>query len=291
MSAASRSIYLCGHSLGLLPLAARDIVNEELDEWARLAVAGHEHARRPWVPYHENLTAGLAALTGALADEVVAMNSLTVNLHLMLASFYRPAGQAHAHPDRGGRILLRPPRGRLADRLARARPRERPHRAGASRGRGAAARGAYRSVPRAPRRGDRAGAVARGAVPHRPGLRSRAHRAGRAPPRLHRRIRPGAFGRQHCRWRCTGRMRTSPCGAATSTSTPARARSAAASCTSAIRRRSRARATAARCPARGSPAGGATRSRRAFSWSRSFAPPPAPPPGRSAIRRSWRRRR
>jgi kynureninase len=86
-------VYLCGHSLGLLPLAARDIVNEELDEWARLAVEGHEHARRPWVPYHENLTAGLVALTGGLADEVVAMNSLTVNLHLMLASFYRPVGQ------------------------------------------------------------------------------------------------------------------------------------------------------------------------------------------------------
>jgi kynureninase len=86
-------VYLCGHSLGLLPLAARDIVNEELDEWARLAVAGHQHARRPWVPYHENLTAGLAALTGSTAGEVVAMNSLTVNLHLMLASFYRPVGQ------------------------------------------------------------------------------------------------------------------------------------------------------------------------------------------------------
>ena len=85
-------IYLCGHSLGLLPLAARDIVNAELDDWARLAVLGHEQARRPWVPYHENLTAGLAALTGAHPGEVVAMNSLTVNLHLMLASFYRPRG-------------------------------------------------------------------------------------------------------------------------------------------------------------------------------------------------------
>ena len=84
--------YLCGHSLGLLPLAARELVNEELDEWARLAVQAHEHGRRPWVPYHENLTAGLAALSGARPDEVVAMNSLTVNLHLMLASFYRPQG-------------------------------------------------------------------------------------------------------------------------------------------------------------------------------------------------------
>ena len=85
--------YLCGHSLGLLPLAARELVSEELDDWARLGVEGHEHARRPWIPYHENLTAGLAALTGAHPDEVVAMNSLTVNLHLMLASFYRPQGR------------------------------------------------------------------------------------------------------------------------------------------------------------------------------------------------------
>ena len=86
-------VYLCGHSLGLLPLAARELVLEELDEWSRLGVLGHEHARRPWVPYHENLTAGLAALSGAHPTEVVAMNSLTVNLHLMLASFYRPAGR------------------------------------------------------------------------------------------------------------------------------------------------------------------------------------------------------
>jgi kynureninase len=85
-------VYLCGHSLGLLPLAARDIVNEELDDWARLGVHGHELARRPWVPYHENLSAALAALSGAQPGEVVAMNSLTVNLHLMLASFYRPSG-------------------------------------------------------------------------------------------------------------------------------------------------------------------------------------------------------
>jgi kynureninase len=86
-------IYLCGHSLGLQPLAARELVIEELDEWAQRAVEGHEHARRPWVPYHENLRSGLALLTGANASEVVAMNSLTVNLHLMFASFYRPVGE------------------------------------------------------------------------------------------------------------------------------------------------------------------------------------------------------
>lgn len=83
-------VYLCGHSLGLQPLSARQLVNEELDDWANLAVRGHESARRPWIPYHELLTSGLATLAGALPGEVVAMNSLTVNLHLMLASFYRP---------------------------------------------------------------------------------------------------------------------------------------------------------------------------------------------------------
>ncbi|MGH8170826.1 MAG: kynureninase, partial [Steroidobacteraceae bacterium] len=85
-------IYLCGHSLGLMPLAARETVTEELDDWARLAVQGHEQARRPWIPYHENLCDGLAALTGSRAGEVVPMSSLTVNLHLMLAAFYRPSG-------------------------------------------------------------------------------------------------------------------------------------------------------------------------------------------------------
>ena len=87
------TLFLCGHSLGLMPLEARTLVQEELDDWARLAVLGHEHARRPWIPYHENLTPGLTHLTGARANEVIAMNSLTVNLHLMLASFFQPNGR------------------------------------------------------------------------------------------------------------------------------------------------------------------------------------------------------
>lgn len=92
-SRGQQQLYLCGHSLGLMPLEARRLVDQELDDWARLAVAGHESATRPWIPYHQNLAAGLAYLTGARPEEVVAMNSLTVNLHLMLASFYRPAGK------------------------------------------------------------------------------------------------------------------------------------------------------------------------------------------------------
>ncbi|MEP7246133.1 MAG: kynureninase [Gammaproteobacteria bacterium] len=86
-------LYFGGHSLGLPPLAARTRVNEELDDWAMHGVLGHEAARRPWIPYHENLTAGLQHLTGGRASEVIAMNSLTVNIHMMLASFYRPAGK------------------------------------------------------------------------------------------------------------------------------------------------------------------------------------------------------
>ncbi len=85
--------YLCGHSLGLMPRAARAAVIAELDDWARLGVEAHHDARRPWIDYADFAVEGLCALTGARPHEVVAMNSLTVNLHLMLASFYRPRGK------------------------------------------------------------------------------------------------------------------------------------------------------------------------------------------------------
>jgi kynureninase len=85
-----RLTYLCGHSLGLQPRTAADFVEQELADWRRLAVSGHERAARPWISYHERAAAPLAALAGANASEVVAMNSLTVNLHLMLVSFFRP---------------------------------------------------------------------------------------------------------------------------------------------------------------------------------------------------------
>lgn len=87
------SIYLCGNSLGLQPKKVKELVNEELDDWAGLGVEGHLHARHPWLPYHEFLTKSMAALAGANQSEVVVMNSLTVNLHLLMASFYRPAKQ------------------------------------------------------------------------------------------------------------------------------------------------------------------------------------------------------
>ncbi len=89
----TEAVYLCGHSLGLAPKRALAIVNEELDAWAQRGVEGHFTGQRPWLSYHEQVTRGLATLAGALPIEVVAMNSLTVNLHLLLTSFYRPSGR------------------------------------------------------------------------------------------------------------------------------------------------------------------------------------------------------
>jgi kynureninase len=83
-------IYLCGNSLGLQPQIAVDYVQHELDNWRDYAVDGHFHSDRPWASYHQLATDGFAELTGAQPDEVVAMNTLTVNLHILMASFYRP---------------------------------------------------------------------------------------------------------------------------------------------------------------------------------------------------------
>ncbi|MBL9140697.1 MAG: kynureninase, partial [Phycisphaerae bacterium] len=90
--AGTRAIYMCGNSLGLMPRDARTLINEELDDWSNLAVEAHVHGRRPWVHYHEQFRDIGARLVGARPGEVVMMNSLTVNVHLMMVSFYRPAG-------------------------------------------------------------------------------------------------------------------------------------------------------------------------------------------------------
>ena len=82
--------YFSGHSLGLMPKSARAAVDLELDEWARYAVEGHFHSTNPWYSYHERLTPPMARLVGAKESEVVCMNSLTTNLHLLFVSFYRP---------------------------------------------------------------------------------------------------------------------------------------------------------------------------------------------------------
>ena len=83
-------IYLAGNSLGLMPKSARKIVEQELDDWAKLAVDAHLGAATPWYTYHQTLREPLARIVGAQPNEVICMNSLTVNLHLMMATFYRP---------------------------------------------------------------------------------------------------------------------------------------------------------------------------------------------------------
>jgi kynureninase len=88
-------IYLCGHSLGLQPKTAASFIEQELQDWAKLGVEGHFHAANPWMPYHRQLTQHTAALVGAEPIEVVVMNSLTVNLHLMMASFYHPTAHRY----------------------------------------------------------------------------------------------------------------------------------------------------------------------------------------------------
>ena len=94
-----RLVYLCGHSLGLQPKSAGQYVEQELEDWQRWGVLGHHAAGRPWIEYHAQASAPLAGLAGALDSEVVAMNSLTVNLHLMMVSFFRP-------DQRRNRILI-----------------------------------------------------------------------------------------------------------------------------------------------------------------------------------------
>ena len=83
-------IYLCGNSLGLQPKTTRQYIEQELLDWEKLGVEGHFHARNPWMPYHEFLTQAMANVVGAKPEEVVVMNTLSVNLHLMMVSFYQP---------------------------------------------------------------------------------------------------------------------------------------------------------------------------------------------------------
>lgn len=83
-------IYFAGNSLGLMPKAAREVVDQELDDWAKLGVDAHLGAKTPWYTYHEPLREPTAKIVGAKPVEVICMNSLTVNLHLMMATFYQP---------------------------------------------------------------------------------------------------------------------------------------------------------------------------------------------------------
>ena len=86
-------VYLCGNSLGLQPKSTKNAIAQELEDWKNLGVEGHFHAKNPWLPYHEFLTNAMAKVVGAKPEEVVVMNTLTVNLHMMMISFYRPTAK------------------------------------------------------------------------------------------------------------------------------------------------------------------------------------------------------
>jgi len=86
-------LYFCGNSLGLQHESVKDAVEEVMASWKTLAVDGHFRGERPWMKYHEGLREGQAMLTGAEPIEIVTMNTLTVNLHLAMVSFYRPQGR------------------------------------------------------------------------------------------------------------------------------------------------------------------------------------------------------
>ena len=231
--------YLCGHSLGLMPREVPGCVGAELERWAELGVEGHfadapprrERARAGaspgpeagWLDYHERFSAPLAKLVGAQPDEVVAMNSLTVNLHLMLASFYRPTGAARKILIEAGRVPLGPLRGALADRASTGSIRR------ATLDRAGAARAARRCcdvedieacLERSRRAASRwcccpACSTCTGQAFDLAAHHAAARRRGCASASIWR-TRSAT-----CRSRCTTAMSISPSGAATSISTPA----------------------------------------------------------------------
>ncbi len=88
-------VYMCGNSLGLQPRDVRHYIEQELKDWETLGVEGHFHAKNPWIQYHELLAEPTARIVGAKPQEIVTMNSLTVNLHLLMVTFYRPTSERH----------------------------------------------------------------------------------------------------------------------------------------------------------------------------------------------------
>ena len=96
------AIYLCGNSLGLQPVSAEKQLTQKLSEWKDLGVEGWFNGNDPWLSYHHQLTGTLAAIVGAKQEEVTVMNSLTVNLHLLMVSFYKPAGNKYKILMEGG---------------------------------------------------------------------------------------------------------------------------------------------------------------------------------------------
>ena len=91
----SKNIYLCGHSLGLQPKKSKEYINEVIEDWKNLGVEGHLHGKSPWFDYHKYLTSPMSHIVGAKNSEVVVMNSLTTNLHLLMISFFSPSKEKY----------------------------------------------------------------------------------------------------------------------------------------------------------------------------------------------------
>src|ERR1700744_2332133 len=89
------ALYFVGNSLGLQPASVSKYIKGELYDWAKLASEGHFDGRNPWYSYHEMFSKPVAKLVGARPEEVIIMNQLTVNLHLLMVSFYRPQGKRY----------------------------------------------------------------------------------------------------------------------------------------------------------------------------------------------------
>jgi kynureninase len=85
-----QAIYFTGNSLGLLSTRAKKYVDDIMNDWQNLAVEGYFYAEKPWLDYHERFAKPLSSIVGALPSEVTVMNTLTVNLHLLMVSFYKP---------------------------------------------------------------------------------------------------------------------------------------------------------------------------------------------------------
>jgi kynureninase len=133
-------VYFCGNSLGLQPRLTQEYLQQELNDWAKHGVEGHTDAENPWLPYHEFLSNTMAEIVGAKSSEVVMMNTLTTNLHLMMVSFYQPTKtkykivvesdafpsdkyamesqlKFHGHDAKDGLILWKPRKGELVCRF------------------------------------------------------------------------------------------------------------------------------------------------------------------------------
>ena len=201
----ARALYLCGHSLGAdAARRARRSSNEELDDWARLGVLGHEQARRPWIPYHENLTRGTCESHGREAERSGG-DELAHREHPPDARELLPAGRrAPQDPHRGRRVLVGPACGGLADLLAWARSARRISSSSAPR-RGRRPRSRRRdrgtaSSDMAPRSRSCCGPVCSSARGRRSISRAIVRAAQRAGALVG--LRSRALHRQHCRWRC-----------------------------------------------------------------------------------------